>query len=148
MPTERLKPGPAEFRRRFLTGEVLLGTFLKTPTGHATEVLGHVGFDFVVIDQEHAPFDRGTIDLALLAARAAGIAGIVRVAEPTAAKLLAVLDDGAAGVLVPHVSSPGKARDVVAACAASPTPPAPATSAAAASGTMSRPRTPRSPCWP
>jgi 2-keto-3-deoxy-L-rhamnonate aldolase RhmA len=116
MPTERLKPGPAEFRRRFLAGEVLLGTFLKTPTGHATEVLGHVGFDFVVIDQEHAPFDRGTIDLALLAARAAGIAGIVRVAEPTAAKLLAVLDDGAAGVLVPHVSSPGKARDVVAAC--------------------------------
>lgn len=116
MSDDGLRPGPAAFRRRFLAGEVLLGTFLKTPTGHATEVLGHVGFDFVVIDEEHAPFDRGTIDLALLAARAAATAGIVRVAEPTLAKLLAVLDDGAMGVLVPHVSSPEKAREVVAAC--------------------------------
>ena len=69
-----------------------------------------------VIDEEHAPFDRGTIDLALLGARAGNIAGIVRVAEPTPAKLLAALDDGALGVLVPHVSSPEKARAMVAAC--------------------------------
>jgi staphyloferrin B biosynthesis citrate synthase len=69
-----------------------------------------------VIDEEHAPFDRVAIDAALLAARAAGTAGIVRVAEPSPAKLLAVLDDGATGVLVPHVSSLAKARDVAAAC--------------------------------
>ncbi|WP_342362329.1 HpcH/HpaI aldolase family protein [Terrarubrum flagellatum] len=110
------KPSPMEFRRRFLAGETLLGSFIKTPTGHATEILGGVGFDFVVIDEEHAPFDRVTIDQTLLAARAAGTAGIVRVAEPTPAKLLAVLDDGAIGVLVPHVSTPEKAREMVAAC--------------------------------
>jgi 2-keto-3-deoxy-L-rhamnonate aldolase RhmA len=110
------RPHPTEFRARFLAGKPLLGTFIKTPTGHATEIIGALGFDFVVIDEEHAPFDRGTIDQALLAARASGTAGIVRVAEPTAAKLLAVLDDGAVGVLVPHVSSAQKARDVVAAC--------------------------------
>ena len=34
----------------------------------------------------------------------------------TPAKLLAVLDDGAAGVLVPHISTVAKARDMVAAC--------------------------------
>ncbi len=105
-----------QFRHRFLAGDTLLGTFIKTPTGHATEILGHVGFDFVVFDEEHAPFDRGSLDLAILAARASGIAGVVRVAEPTPAKLLAVLDDGAAGVLVPHVSSADIARAVVAAC--------------------------------
>jgi len=110
------RPPVSGFRRRFLAGETLVGTFIKTPTGHATEILGGVGMDFVVIDEEHAPFDRGSIDLALLAARAANIAGIVRVAEPTPAKLLAALDDGAQGVLVPHVSSPQKARDMVAAC--------------------------------
>ncbi|WP_460450818.1 HpcH/HpaI aldolase family protein [Alsobacter sp. SYSU BS001988] len=104
------------FRQRFQDGEVLLGTFIKTPTSHAIEILGGLGFDFVVIDEEHAPFDRVTIDVGLLAARASGTAGIVRVAEPTPAKLLAVLDDGAAGVLVPHVSSVEKARDVVASC--------------------------------
>jgi staphyloferrin B biosynthesis citrate synthase len=107
---------PSDFRRRFRAREPLLGTFIKTPTGHATEIFGDVGFDFVVIDEEHAPFDRGSIDVTLLAGKAAGIAAIVRVAEPTAAKLLAALDDGAQGVLVPHVSSPQKAREIVAAC--------------------------------
>lgn len=104
------------FRKRFTSRELLLGTFIKTPTTHGIEILGGLGFDFVVIDEEHAPFDRVTIDNLLLAARAANTAAIVRVAEATPAKLLAALDDGAAGVLVPHVSSVEKARDVVAAC--------------------------------
>lgn len=107
------KPG---FRQRFLAGEHLVGTFIKTPATHPVEIIGAIGFDFVVIDEEHAPWDRVAIDAALLAARASGTAGIVRVAEPTAAKILAVLDDGAAGVLVPHVSSAGKAREIAAAC--------------------------------
>jgi staphyloferrin B biosynthesis citrate synthase len=107
---------PASFRQRFLAREPLLGTFIKTPTSHAVEIIGGIGFDFVVIDEEHAPFDRVAIDMALLAARASGTAGIVRVADPTPSKLLAVLDDGATGVLVPHVASVAKAREVVAAC--------------------------------
>src|SRR5260370_10923616 len=105
MSTAGMSTAPATgFRKRFIAGEPSLGSFIKTPTSHATEILGGVGFDFVVIDEEHAPFARVTIDMALLAARAAGTAGIVRVAEPTPAKLLAVLDDGATGVLVPHVA--------------------------------------------
>lgn len=104
------------FRQRFMRCDTLIGTFIKTPTSHTSEILGQVGFDFVVIDEEHAPFDRVTIDAALLGARAAGTAGIVRVAEPTPAKLLAALDDGAAGVLVPHVSSPAKAQALAKAC--------------------------------
>jgi 2-keto-3-deoxy-L-rhamnonate aldolase RhmA len=106
----------SDFRARFTRREALLGTFIKTPTTHSIEILGGMGFDFVVIDEEHAPFDRVTIDMGLLAARAVGTAGLVRVAEPTPSKLLAVLDDGAAGVLVPHVSSVEKARAIVSAC--------------------------------
>lgn len=109
-------PYQSDFRARFMRREALLGTFIKTPTTHSIEILGGMGFDFVVIDEEHAPFDRVTIDMGLLAARAVGTAGLVRVAEPTPAKLLAVLDDGAAGVLVPHVSSVEKAKAVVSAC--------------------------------
>ena len=107
---------PTGFRQRLLGGERLVGSFVKTPTSHTIEVLGDLGFDFVVIDEEHGPFDRITIDLAILAARAAGTTPIVRVAEASAAKLLSVLDDGATGVLVPHVSSVAKAREVVSAC--------------------------------
>jgi 2-keto-3-deoxy-L-rhamnonate aldolase RhmA len=110
------KPHPSEFRQRFAAGEQLLGTFVKTPTTHATEILGDLGYDFIVIDEEHAPIDRETVDTILLAARASNIAGIVRVASPTPASLLSVLDCGAIGALVPHVSSVAKAREIVAAC--------------------------------
>jgi staphyloferrin B biosynthesis citrate synthase len=106
----------AAFRRRFREGERVVGSFVKTPTSHTIEVLGDVGFDFVVIDEEHGPFDRLAIDQAILAGRASGTAPIVRVADPAPSKLLSVLDDGAAGVLVPHVLSVEKARAVVAAC--------------------------------
>ncbi len=104
------------FRSRLSVGDLLVGTFLKTPTGHATEILGDVGFDFVVIDAEHAPFDRGTIDQILIATRAANITGIVRVSSSAESEMLSALDCGAAGVLVPHVTSAKMAQDIVAAC--------------------------------
>lgn len=91
----------------------MLGAFIKIPAPQPIEILGDVGFDFVVIDQEHAPLDRGDIDIALLASRAAGIAGLVRVSS--VATILSALDCGAEGILVPHVSSVEKAREVVAA---------------------------------
>lgn len=53
------------FRQRVLARETLVGTFLKTPTSHATEIIGALGFDFVILDQEHSPFDRAAIDVAL-----------------------------------------------------------------------------------
>ncbi|MGL4289912.1 MAG: hypothetical protein ACRCVA_26405, partial [Phreatobacter sp.] len=74
---------PEAFRRRFTAGDHLVGTFIKTPVTHTVEIIGSLGFDFVVIDEEHAPFDRVTIDGAILAARAVGTAALVRVAEPT-----------------------------------------------------------------
>jgi staphyloferrin B biosynthesis citrate synthase len=107
---------PCGFRKRFTDLEPLLGTFLKTPSSHNAEILGSLGFDFLIVDAEHAPFGRGTIEVALLGARAAGCAAIVRVAEPSPAQLLAALDDGATGVMVPHVSSPEQAQEVVRAC--------------------------------
>src|SRR5262249_24878738 len=104
----------ASFRQPLIAREPLIGTFLKTPTGHATEIIGDAGFDFVVIDQEHAPFDRTTSDIAFLAARAAGLPALGRVPGPDA--ILSVLDCGGAGVLIPHVSSPDYARTVAALC--------------------------------
>src|SRR5258705_10500800 len=109
------RPSPTEFRARFAAGEQLVGTFIKTPTSHGIEILGDLGYDFVVTDEEHAPFDRVSIDVGILAARASGTAGFVRVAAPTADNILSVLDCGGTGVLVPHVSSVAKAKEIVAA---------------------------------
>ena len=107
------RPHPREFRKRLQAGEPLLGTFMKVPATQNTEVLGLLGFDFVVLDEEHAPWNRATLDQSLLAARAAGTAGIVRIARADAANILSVLDDGAIGVMCPHVDSRQKAEELV-----------------------------------
>ena len=99
-----------DFRTRLRSNAPLIGTFVKTPTTHATEILASLGYDFVIVDAEHAPFDRRDIDLIAMAARLSGIAALVRVPEGTPAAILSCLDVGAAGVLVPHVDSPGRAR--------------------------------------
>ncbi|HWL63446.1 MAG TPA: aldolase/citrate lyase family protein [Steroidobacteraceae bacterium] len=102
------------FRARLLAREPLLGTFIKTPASQVVEVAGAAGLDFVVIDQEHAPFDRVTVDALILAGRAADIAVLVRVPGDSARDILPPLDCGAQGVLVPHVDSGARAEAVVA----------------------------------
>lgn len=104
------------FRQRFLDREELYGSFLKIPATMPAEILGAAGYDFVVVDEEHSPFNRETTDAIVLACKAWGIASIVRVQSAQPAALLSVLDCGADGVLVPHVDSAEKARAVVAAC--------------------------------
>lgn len=106
---------PSSFRARFVAGERLVGSFIKTPSVHATEIFGLLGYDFVVVDEEHAAINRETTDLILLAARSYGLAGLVRVASADPTKILSALDCGATGVLVPHVATPARARDVAAA---------------------------------
>lgn len=109
------RPSYRDFRRRLKARERLVGTFIKTPTTHATEILGLVGFDFVVFDQEHAPLGREVLDVMVLAARASNVAGLVRVGDPSDANILSVLDCGASGILVPHVDSVEKAEAIAAA---------------------------------
>ena len=109
-------PRYRDFRHRLRDREHLLGTFIKTPTTHATEILGSLGYDFIIIDQEHAPFDRAAIDLLVFAARSVGIAPLVRVGDASDGNILSVLDCGAMGILVPHVDSAARARQISGAC--------------------------------
>ena len=94
----------------------MVGTFVKLASVQVIEMLALLGFDFVVIDDEHAPLDRAAIDILILAGRAYGMATVVRIADPTDASILSVLDSGAAGVMIPHVDSPEKAKRVARAC--------------------------------
>lgn len=96
------------------SGQVQVGTFVKTPAAQVIEILGLAGLDFAVLDAEHAPWDRGALDLAMLAGRAARLPLLVRVHERSATAILGVLDLGAAGVVVPHVDSAEDASDAVA----------------------------------
>lgn len=106
---------PQNFRDRFLARDTLYGTFLKIPATMPAEILGSIGYDFVVVDEEHSPFNRETTDRIVLACRAYGIAAVVRVQSGDPAQILSVLDCGADGVLVPHVRDAATARAIVAA---------------------------------
>lgn len=96
-------------KHRLGAGQAILGVFFKTPHHHTMEVLGGTGLDLVVIDAEHAPFDDAALDACLLAARAAGLPALVRVREGSDGEILAALDLGASGVVVPHVGSAQRA---------------------------------------
>lgn len=106
------RPIFSTFRERLLARQRLLGTFLKLPTTQVIEILGPVGYDFVIIDQEHAALDRGMTDLMIFAARGSGIAPVVRIPEFTESHVLSALDSGAMGIMVPHVASVEKAKAV------------------------------------
>jgi len=104
------------FRNRIRSGDRLYGTFVKSPTSENVEIVAALGFDFVIIDAEHAPLGRREVDQLCLAAKAAGIPALVRVNDASAATLLSPLDSGAAGVVVPHVVSGEMARQIAVSC--------------------------------
>ena len=97
------------FRQKLLSGECLIGTFVKTPSMMVAEVLASTDLDVVCFDAEHSPFDRRDIDSCLLAFRAEQKPALVRVASSSADQILNALDCGATGVVIPHVDSPEKA---------------------------------------
>ena len=103
-------------KSRLAGGELIVGTFVKTPSPMLVEVLALSALDCLCLDAEHSPFDRAAIDTCIFAARAGGIDVLVRVPSAAPEHLLHALDCGATGVVVPHVRSADEARAVVKAC--------------------------------
>ena len=87
-------------KQRLAAGDALWGSFLKTPSPILVEVLGSAGLDLLCLDAEHAPFDRAALDLCIMAARANGLATLVRTPTAAAEHVLNALDCGADGVLL------------------------------------------------
>ncbi len=104
------------FKQRLADKQPLLGTFIKTPHHHNTEVLSTLGFDALCLDAEHAPFDRGDLDRCILAAKAHQQQVVVRIANDSHDSILNRLDLGADGVVVPHVKSASQLERVIKSC--------------------------------
>lgn len=99
-------------RRRMLSGEYLLGCFLRTATHEIVELFALTGIDFICFDAEHSPLDRRGLDAALGMAKALDLPAIVRVTHAAPEAILSALDCGAAGILVPHIATVEMAEDV------------------------------------
>lgn len=88
-----------------------LGTFITLGDSVSVELAGLAGFEFVVIECEHAGLSLETVQNHLRAARARGLGTLVRVPAGDHGFVQRVLDIGAEGVLVPHIADgPAAAR--------------------------------------
>ena len=101
-------------KKRLQANETVYGVFCSTPAALSIEIIAAAGYDFVVIDLEHTLIDARQLAVMLLAARASGLAALVRVAASYQA--LQVLDAGAEGVVFPRVGSAQAARNAAGAC--------------------------------
>ncbi|MFD3190766.1 HpcH/HpaI aldolase/citrate lyase family protein [Sedimentitalea sp. HM32M-2] len=103
-------------KQRFHAGETTFGCWLSFAEPTAAEIMGTAGFDWLVIDGEHAPNDIRSIRDQLLALQASPSPAIVRVPVGEPWMIKQVLDIGAQTVLVPMVESAAQAHQMVRAC--------------------------------
>lgn len=101
------------FRGRCTGGELAIGTFAAIPHSVAIEVTAAAGPDFICIDWEHAQISRERIEDLVRAADVQSVPAMVRVPGHGPESIAAALDAGAAGVLVPRVSTAEQARAAV-----------------------------------
>lgn len=97
------KSNQTPFRQRLANRDLLVGTWIKTPSPIVCEVLGKTGLDALCLDAEHAPFGRFELDACIAATLAAGMTALVRVPSADPSHILNALDCGATGIVVPHV---------------------------------------------
>ena len=100
-------------RERVQSG-LALGTFvIDIPDPSTLTAVAIAGFEFAVLDMEHSPVDFGRLEALLNAGRAAGIPMLVRPWGTDVGLIGKILDMGAHGIMVPHVGTPERAREVV-----------------------------------
>jgi 2-keto-3-deoxy-L-rhamnonate aldolase RhmA len=90
-----------------------IGTFMKIPAVETVEIVKLAGFDFIVLDAEHALLSASDLNQMILVARAIGISPIVRVADHGYGDVQRLLDAGAAGLFFPHVADRAECEQVV-----------------------------------
>lgn len=100
----------SQFRNRMLSGDLLAGTFLKTPHHVMIEVLAQSELDFLCLDAEHAPFDRASLDACMAVANALDFPILIRVGDSSHREILQALDYGAVGIVAPHIDTVEKAK--------------------------------------
>ena len=92
-----------------------IGTWLMSASPLLAEAAGHAGFDWGVIDMEHAPLDLGDVVHLLQAVAGTRMVPVLRVPWNDTVTIKRVLDAGATTLLVPFVQNAAEAARAVAA---------------------------------
>ena len=97
-------------------GKAVFGVMITFPSPQVVEMLGYLGFDWVLIDNEHGSITVESCEDLVRAAELTHIAPIVRPVANKPEIIAPFLDRGAWGVQVPHVNTAAEAQAAVDAC--------------------------------
>lgn len=100
-------------KHRLKRGASLYGLWVGLADPYAAEIAAVAGFDWLVIDGEHAPNDIRSISAQLAVVNGKGPAPIVRLPHDHPALIKQALDIGAQTLLIPMVDTPEQAAQVV-----------------------------------
>src|ERR1700682_1204478 len=92
----------------------LLGGFVFSGDSNIPEIYAECGFDFVIIDTEHALNDLHSVHAHLRACAGAGIHAIVRLGAANFADAPRLLDAGAEGFMIPHLGHGAGTKEILA----------------------------------
>ncbi len=94
-------------------GRVAVGVLVQEPAVQIVEIIGLLGFDWVLIDCEHSPMTLESAQRLVMAAQLRGVTPLVRVPQNLPEIILRYMDAGAMGVMVPNLDSADEARRAV-----------------------------------
>ncbi len=107
-------PAPVnELKRRLRAGEVLYGAWVGMADPYAAEMAGTSGFDWLLLDGEHAPNDMRSLSAQIGVLRVGPTQVVVRLVDDNPAKIKQALDIGAQSLLIPMIESGDQARRVL-----------------------------------
>lgn len=89
-------------KEKLAKGLPVLGTWNTLGAPLVTDVLAQAGFDFVIVDFEHGPFELHLVHEYAARAELNGCSPIIRIPTNAAWMALQVLDQGAHGVVIPN----------------------------------------------
>ena len=96
---------PNKFKAALAAHQVQIGCWCALANPISTEVLGLAGFDWLVLDAEHAPNDVTTLIPQLMALKGSSSAQVVRVPTNEPIIIKRMLDIGFYNFLVPFVET-------------------------------------------
>jgi 2-keto-3-deoxy-L-rhamnonate aldolase RhmA len=100
--------------QRIRSGQLTLGLGVNQLRGAAVPMLAKAaGYDFLFIDAEHGAISTPEISQIAIASLGLGVAPIVRICAGALDEGTRALDNGALGLVVPHVDTPEQAQQLV-----------------------------------
>ncbi len=103
-------------KKQLETGNPAFGTQLRFGSPAIAELAGLSGFDWILIDSEHAPQTPVSVQAQIQAVGCTPATPVVRVARTDPDLIKLYLDMGALGIVVPFVNTPEEARIGADAC--------------------------------